>query len=118
MAEAGGAIGALSLGLQLLKGLKVYYGHFKSFHDDIAATHTRIDRLEASLSLLLEPVQRLDVDNNNIPEQARGCIVDCFKALNKLKLFHEKCSEPKHNQGTLEMRIKEVRERITYPFRK
>lgn len=53
MTDPGSLVGAVSLTLQVVQGLKAYYlNNFKSFHEDADAVVERTERLEAILQLL------------------------------------------------------------------
>jgi hypothetical protein len=116
MADAG-AVGALSLALQVLKELYSYYTRFKSHDDDIAAITTRLDNLHVILRVFERPVQRLDYDDNDpLTEELWTCVGKCLKGVKKLQMYRDKCYKDKHAEERLS--IQDIKNRVAYPFRK
>jgi hypothetical protein len=106
MADAG-AVGALSLALQVLKELHSYYTKFKSHDDDIAAITTRLDNLHVILRVLERPVQRMDYDDNDpLTEEVWSCVAECLKGVKSCR-----CIET--NATKTSMRRKDYRYKIS-----
>jgi hypothetical protein len=116
MADAG-AVGALSLALQVLKELHSYYTKFKSHDEDIATITTRLDHLHVILRVLERPVQRLDYDDNDpLTEELWSCVAECLKGVKKLQLYRDKCYKNRYAEERLS--IQDIKNRVAYPFRK
>lgn len=111
MVDPGGAIGALSLGLQVIQGLSNYYVRFKSYHADIKAVVDRVATLEEIFRTIEEPIRKLDTGQNPIAKQTRSCISKCLDAVKELDAYEKKCSETKSPADT-------VLKRAAYPFKK
>jgi hypothetical protein len=86
----GSAVKVISLGLQVIQGLTVYYSQFKSFSEDIAAIFLKIDGLHGVLQVLESPLQKAENQHTEIPTQVRSAVVACESSLQKLNESVEK----------------------------
>jgi hypothetical protein len=111
MVDPGGAIGAVSLGLQVVQGLSNYYVRFKSYHADIQAVIDRIATLDEIFRVIEQPIRNLDTGQNPVARQTRGCISKCLDVVKELEAYQKKCSETKNPADA-------VLKRAAYPFKK
>lgn len=111
-------MGAVSLALQVVQGLKTYYTQYLSYHDDIAAVVTRIKRLESILQIVENPTKKLSLTDDPISDEVWSCIAEGLKTVEKLKSYQEKCSYASNASGIQASRMHEVKKRLAYPFRK
>jgi chromosome segregation ATPase len=118
MGDPGGAIGALSLALQVVQSLKVYYSQFTAYHEDIQSIVLRTTRLENLLLVLERPIRKLDLDDDPISRECRKCISECMKAVEKLTLYQERVSQTNNTEDRLRKRVRGFQKRLAYPFRK
>jgi hypothetical protein len=119
MADPGSLVGAVSLGIQVLQGIKVYYGHFSSYHDDIETIVAHTTRLEAVFRVLERPIQESAIDGSELSEEIWNCMAACLRGLQKLDDFRRKCANSKYSPGKMKLReqIGKVKKRVSYPFR-
>ncbi|KAJ4295096.1 hypothetical protein N0V90_007105 [Kalmusia sp. IMI 367209] len=118
MSDPGSLVGAVSLTLQMLQGLKWYYSHFRSYHDDIEAVLSRAERIESILSVLQKPVEKFGRDDYELFAEVKNCIRVCEEARVRLKEHQEKISTPEYRQDVLIKKLVLVKKRFAYPFRK
>ena len=118
MSDPGSLVGAVSLTLQVLQGLKWYYSHFRSYHNDIEAILSHAERIESMLCILRKPVEKLWRDDDELSAEVRDCIRVCEEARTRLIEHQEKISIPEYRQEVLIKKLVLVKKRFAYPFRK
>jgi hypothetical protein len=117
MVDPGTAVGVISLGLQVLQGLTQFYTRFASYSADITAVVRRIESLCLILEALERPVRKLERDEP-ISAAVRQCI-ESFKAgLRELTTYQRKCGDISLVPTATEDKIRLVRMRVLFPFRK
>ena len=106
-------MGAISLLLQIVQGLKKYYLDYRDFTKHVGNIFTHIERAEAILSVLKIPIEHVWRDNEELPTEVQKCVHSCEEACgklgNQLRLF-KKC----HGQQNTVL----TKARMLYPFRK
>jgi hypothetical protein len=117
MADPGTAVGIISLGLQVLQGLVKFYSHFASFSTEIAAVVQRIEGLCMTLDALDGPVRKVERDDA-ISAAVRRCIDTCRSSIRDLEIYRRNCGDTELGASTLEDKLRHVRKRLTFPFRK
>lgn len=117
MVDPGTAVGVISLGLQVLQSLATYYSQFASFSAEITAVVERIQSLCVIIDSLDGAVQRLQRDEP-ISAAVRQCIDACKAGIWDLEVYQKKCGEITLIPTTIEDKIRLVRKRLLFPFRK
>ncbi|KAF2662186.1 hypothetical protein K491DRAFT_282304 [Lophiostoma macrostomum CBS 122681] len=119
MVDAGGILGALSLGIQVFQGLKIYYTHFASYHDDLEAIIGRTRRLEAIFRMIKHPIQNAAFQDTDLSE-VWSCLSDCLRGVKNLDTYRKKCGKPKYSPQKLKLKEQAglIKKRVLYPFRK
>ncbi|KAL4877125.1 hypothetical protein BJY04DRAFT_222441 [Aspergillus karnatakaensis] len=115
---AGSAVGVVSLGLTLCQGFLVYYGPYKSFHEDIDEIWSRIQSLDASLTTL----RRVVAEAHPTPvtqavHLATRNIQNCHQGLEKLGTMLNKCHRICPQNTGKASKLKNQYNRLLYPFR-
>jgi hypothetical protein len=116
ISAAGTAVGITSLGIQVSRELISYYNQFKSFHDDVSSAVSRAERLEKVLELIKQHLQG-HPRSQGIADEALNSILDCEAGMKKLQILVKKCGEVQM-PVTLEDKLRLVRKRLVYPFKK
>jgi hypothetical protein len=117
MVDPGTAVGVISLGLQVLQSLTQFYTRFASYGADIRAVVQRIESLCLILEALERPVRILERDEP-ISAVVRQCI-ESFKAgIRELTTYQRKCGDISLIPTAIEDKIRLVRTRVLFPFRK
>ncbi|KAF2010112.1 hypothetical protein BU24DRAFT_496894 [Aaosphaeria arxii CBS 175.79] len=111
---AGSAVGVTSLGLQICQALIVYYGKFRSFHDDVDAVVRRSESLGRNLKALESLKIRLG--DGEVSSDLQKSMDTVALALRKLNEYAKRCGEIKvpvsqRDQARL------VTKRLLWPFR-
>ncbi|KAK5675254.1 hypothetical protein LTS10_012015 [Elasticomyces elasticus] len=104
MEVAGGIVGILSLGIQVIQGITLYYGHWKNCPAEI----------EQALSLrkilkLFEPVLADQDLDDSIRQRVEAGIAACLEGIKALGDESRKFTDPR--------KLKRIPRRLTYPFR-
>lgn len=113
---AGTAVGITSLGIQVCQGLARHYAQFTSFHHDISSTVGRVEQLERILEILSRHLQNLE-EHGGVADEVLRSIVDCGAGLRRLDGLVKKFREVQMPVKP-EDRVRIVRKRLLYPFKK
>ena len=117
MVDPGTAVGIVSLGLQVLQGLVNFYSQFASFSTEITAVVQRIESLRMTLDALDSPVRKIERDDP-ISVAVRRCIDTCKSGIQDLEMYRRNCGDDELEASTLEDKLRHVKKRLTFPFRK
>jgi hypothetical protein len=119
---AGSAVGVISLGLTVCQGLLMYYGPYKSFHEEINNVTTRVEALKCILNVLRNLIAK--TNELNVPlvaestQIANDTILSCQCALQILHKTLEKCNSTKPAGTMATGELKAHVNRLLYPFRR
>lgn len=117
LSVAGGAVGVISLGLQVSKGLTTYYSHFQSYDDEIAHITRKSEALHRLLEDLDEPLRKAENGNGNVSTQVRSSVDACEAGLRRLHAAVEKYGNLAVPTSR-EDKIRALRKRTLYPFKR
>ncbi|KAH0545421.1 hypothetical protein FGG08_000562 [Glutinoglossum americanum] len=117
VSAAGSAVGVVSLGLAVCRGLLQYYNSWKGYEGDIAATLGSLEGLTRTLQLLETSIKG-DGFNPEIVAGVKGCIRSCEGGVSSLQKKLEKIQavEMPAKLGSWE-RIRSHGRRALYPFK-
>lgn len=114
---AGTAVGVISLGIQICQGLVSYYEQWKSFDDDIAHLHAKIDGLRITLENLERTLRKFKNSNANIVKDVEEKIASSMQGIRKLEAVLTKChSFPSAN--SVQQNGYRLIQKTFYPFKK
>lgn len=113
----GTAVGVISLGIQVCQGLVSYYEKWKSFDDDIAHLHARIDELRITLKNLEHTLPKFKNSHANIIVDVEKKISSSFNGIRKLEEVLIKCRSSVSANITHQKGYTLV-QRTFYPFKK
>ena len=114
---AGSAVGVVSLGLGVCKGLISYYEAYKTQNSDIAQAYDQIDGLKNTFACLHASLSQLNPSNPIPVDNVRERILSCEKGIGKLREKLDECSRcavPK----TYKEKIQKSAQKALYPFKK
>lgn len=114
---ASGAVGIISLGIQVCQGLITYCSNFKAFDEDIANIRRKSEGLQDLLLALEGPLRRAEAGDGNVSAQVRGRVLDCEGGLRSLADAMQKYgSFPAPTN--LEDKLRLLGKKTVYPFKK
>ena len=116
LAVAGSAVGIVSLGIQVCKGLISYYDSWKGCHKDIANTVQTITTFSGILETVLAVVKRQEDKNAPLNKQIDDIVSQCNKNIDALSIELMKF-EPYPQTAELRTKIKSHLRTTYYPFR-
>jgi len=98
MEGAGTVVGVVSLGLQVCRGLVDYYDSWKSYSEDIAATHGYLKGLQKALGLLKESLKS-HPPPANLEAAAKESIAACEEGVGRLEKKLRKVEHTSKSSG-------------------
>ncbi|KAH0435445.1 hypothetical protein CcaCcLH18_04837 [Colletotrichum camelliae] len=113
---ASGAVGIVSLGLEVVKGLYEYCSTLRDQSSDIARIHDNLSRLHDLLGNLRRQLdaRRFHSDDINVLACVEGRILECKESIQELKKVTDRFNYSHNNSFRAALKAK-VR-RATYPF--
>ncbi|KAL2860023.1 hypothetical protein BJX68DRAFT_260995 [Aspergillus pseudodeflectus] len=119
----GSAVGVASLGLTICQGFLLYYGPYKSFHDDVDEVVSRIQSLDGLLTLLQKVVTESDAADTSPVTQSvdlatQRNIESCRQGLKRLQKMLDKCHRTCPPGREKASRLRTQVDRLLYPFRR
>jgi chaperonin cofactor prefoldin len=119
----GSAVGVASLGLTICQGFLLYYGPYKSFHDDVDEVVSRIQSLNDLLALLQKVVTESDATDTSPATQSGDLVTQkniksCHQGLNRLQKMLDKCHRTCPPGREKASRLRTQVDRLLYPFRR
>jgi hypothetical protein len=119
----GSAVGVASLGLTICQGFLLYYGPYKSFHDDVDEVVSRIQSLNGLLTLLQRVVTESDATDaspvtKSVDLATQKNIESCRQGLNRLQKMLDKCHKTCPPGRETASRLRTQFDRLLYPFRR
>ena len=117
LATAGSLVGLISLSIQSCQGLTSYYFAWRSYDQQISATHHSLHELRITCENLERELQRVTQYQEPAVQQVVRLIASCRDGINTLHHALEQCHSTQIPQ-TLNAKIELYRARALYPFRK
>lgn len=114
----GSAVGIISLGIQVCRGLLQYYGSWKSQTQSIAKMVSSVESLTSTLELLKDVVGN-EAFSKDKAENIVAKITDCQSGIEELSAELEKVREVNTAEATSGFRdkLRQHGKRLLYPFR-
>lgn len=113
---ASGAVGIISLGLQVSQGLITYCSQFKAFDEDVAHISRKAEGLRGVLQVLEKQLRKSESENAPVPAQVRSAVVACEDGLQKLQQMIKKYGNTEPGEK-LEDKVRILKKRVLFPFR-
>ncbi|KAH6881080.1 hypothetical protein B0T10DRAFT_518795 [Thelonectria olida] len=114
---AGSAVGVISLGITVARGLFDHYAAFQGQKSDVVHTTKKLSRLLELLESLRQQLERREsqADDRGILTSMESCMEDCKELIRDLEAELNKFNQAPH-QGTM-AGLRAAGRRIAYPFR-
>ena len=113
----GTAVGVISLGIQVCQGLVSYYEKWRSFDDDIAHLHAKIDGLRITLENLEHTLPKLRSFSANILTDVETKILTSVHGIRKLEEVLAKCHSSV-SANIVQQKGFRLVQKTFYPFKK
>ena len=114
---AGGALGAISLSIQVCQGLVSYYDSWKSYEETLFHNDIRLAELEISLEMLKNSLTKLDPANDVATQHVNKTIMSCRDGMEELKKVLDKCRLVQVPKGFTKQ-PKDHGRKAVFPFKK
>lgn len=112
---AGSAVGIVSLGIQLSKGLIIYYTHFKAFSTEIDDIIRRSESLQGLLGTLEGALDK--AGDGGISTKLKDAITACETGLENIKAAVEKYGDSDVPASRVD-RLRAFQKRTLYPLKR
>lgn len=115
--DPGTALGVVSLGLEVCKGLLAYYDAWEGYRDTVQETYRNIANLNKTLALLDDKLKAIQTASptSQLPVRAAECLTSCKDGVQRLDKKLKKISQ--ENPKTFKEKAKAGGLRLLYPFR-
>jgi hypothetical protein len=115
---AGTALGVVSLGLELCKGLVSYIKDVRDRDEDISSALRQVDNLRTSLEVIEASMDDLDDDHLKASAAAEKTLQACALELQTLEDYVTKLKPAQSPQRPFKGKARDVVNKLTYPFHK
>jgi uncharacterized phage infection (PIP) family protein YhgE len=105
----GSAVGVVSLGIQISKGLVWFIEHAKDANDSVSQIQNQMDQLSSILEALESAIDKLQATDSKKATQAG--VLACAGALEKIRTKLASVNGPKPSKKL------SLKERLMFPFR-
>jgi len=116
-AAATGAIGIVSLGLQVAGGLLKYYRSWRDIDNNISDICISLDGLLGSLTKLHETLERREASGSPKDENVDKSIKNAHDAINQLHKELQKIKPQESSKLGVRAAMRKHARRLLYPFR-
>jgi hypothetical protein len=118
MEVAGTAVGAISLGIQVIQSLVDYYTAYKHRESDVQYTFKKLTHILNVLEILRKQLgsRKFRSDERSVLDTVERCIGNCEDVVNELNEETEKIH--KASSSGIVAAAREAGRRLAYPFRK
>lgn len=115
LSAAGTALGAVSLGIEVCKGLVRYFDNVREAEERISQIMDQMDRLEAILEILESVISKLS--SSPSVDETRNATIACSQALDKIREKLDSISLITGSGSKVGQRFKKFKQRMMFPFK-
>jgi chromosome segregation ATPase len=113
----GSAVGIVSLGLTLCKGLTEYLGALKCRKEDIESASSQVESLRVAFAAIETALPKLTADSQGSVDAVRSCLQSCEAEISKFNDLLDDLKRETTSTNSVANKIRQQGQKLSYPFR-